>query len=174
MELIGHFLGILAIIVFFLSYQVFNKKKLIAMQAVATGLLCLQYFLIGAYSGFALNIVCLIRNLVYVFLGKKGKRNALLSILVAIAMIVVSAFSWEGYHSLFIMSGLVINSVCMGVCSAQGLRKSLIVSSGLIIIYDIFSHSYSGIINESISIISAIIGIVRYIKAQKKGDKNEG
>lgn len=173
MELVGHFLGILAVIIFFLSYQVFDKKKLLAFQTVATALLCLQYLLIGAFSGFALNIVCLSRNLLYFFFGKKGKRNIFLSSIVAVAMLTVSLFSWEGYHSLFIISGLVINSVCMGIFDSQNLRKSIILTCSLLIIYNVFAHSYSGIINESISIISAIVGIVRYNNAKKKGEVYE-
>ena len=52
MEMIGHILGVIAIGLFFLSYQIFEKKNLLIVQTLATTLLCLQYLLIGAYSGF--------------------------------------------------------------------------------------------------------------------------
>jgi len=62
MEILGHVIGFIALALFVWSYQLHEKKKLIVVQTVGTALMCLQYILIGAYSGFALNIVCLIRN----------------------------------------------------------------------------------------------------------------
>ena len=56
---------------------------------------------------------------------------------------------------------------CMGIFNSQNLKKSIILTCSLLIIYNIFVNSYSGIINESISIVSAVIGIIRYVKAKK-------
>ena len=60
MAAIGHILGVIAIIMFFISYQIHDKKKLIIVQSIATGLMTVQYLFIGAFSGFALNVVCLV------------------------------------------------------------------------------------------------------------------
>ncbi|MGM9668004.1 MAG: YgjV family protein [Eubacteriales bacterium] len=165
MEIIGHIFGFIAIALFFLSYQVFDKKKLLFIQTLATALICLQYLLIGAYSGFALNAVCIVRNILYYHRDKKILSGLWLPILFVFIMAGVSLFSWDGYHSLLIVLGLMINTVCMGVCNAQNLRKSVLITCPLVIIYNLFERSYSGIISESISFISAIIGIIRYKKA---------
>ena len=164
MEIIGHAFGVVAIGMFFLSYQMFDKKKLLLVQTLATATLCLQYILIGAYSGFALNIVCIIRNVLYYRRDKKGVSGILLPIILALTMAIVSLFSWDGYHSLFIILGLMINTVCMGVCNSQNLRKSILITCPLILIYNLFELSYSGAISETISLISAVIGIIRYNK----------
>ena len=71
MEILGHAIGVIAIGLFFLSYQIFEKKKLLFVQTLATAMLCLQYVLIGAYSGFVLNIICVIRNILFYHLDKK-------------------------------------------------------------------------------------------------------
>lgn len=165
MQLLGHSIGAVSIGLFFLSYQVFDKKKLLFVQTLATTLLCLQYILIGAYSGFGLNIVCIIRNVLYYHRDKKFLSGLWLPISLSALMVVVSLFSWDGYYSLFIIFGLAINTVCMGICNSQNLRKSILITCPLILIYNIFSGSYSGIISESISICSALIGIFRYRKA---------
>lgn len=167
MEIIGHVFGVVAIGSFFLSYQMFDKKKLLFVQTFATAMLCLQYILIGAYSGFGLNIVCIIRNILYYRRDKKGTHGIWLPITLALTMAVVSLFSWDGYHSLFIIFGLMINTVCMGVCNSQNLRKSILISCPLILIYNLFELSFSGAVSETISIISAIIGIVRYKKSSQ-------
>ena len=167
MEIVGHILGAVAIGLFFLSYQVFDKKKLLIVQTLATAMLCLQYIFIGAYSGFALNIVCIIRNLLYYRRDKRNISGSGLPILLALLMAFVSLFSWDGYHSLLIIAGLMINTVCMGVFDSQRLRKSILLTCPMILVYIVFEASYRGMISEAMSIISAIIGIVRYKKASR-------
>lgn len=165
--LIGHALGFVSVGLFFYSYQRTKKSKIMAIQTVATALSCIQYLLIGAFSGFALNIVCIIRNFVFYYRDKNHKTGLVSPVLFALCMAVVSVFSWEGIHSLLITLGLVVNTVCMGVFDAKKFRKTILISSSLILIYNVFASSYSGMLSESISLISVVIGIVRYRNTQQ-------
>lgn len=169
MEIAGHIVGAIAIATYFLSYQFSDKKKLLAVQTAATALNCLQYLLIGASSGFALNIVCIVRNILFFAVEQKGagKKFAWLPYALAVVMGVVSLFSWDGVYSLLIIVGLMLNTVFMGICNSQNLRKSLLLTCSMVVIYNIFAGSYTGIISESISIISAIIGIIRFRNEEK-------
>ena len=165
--LIGHALGFVSVGLFFYSYQRTQKRKIMIIQTVATALSCVQYLLIGAFSGFALNIVCIIRNFTFYYRDRNKKTDLTSPIFFAVCMAVVSFFSWEGIHSLLITLGLVFNTVCMGVFNAKTFRKTILISSSLILIYNIFASSYSGILSESISLISVIIGIIRYRDTQQ-------
>ena len=164
--LIGHVLGFISVGLFFYSYQRTQKRKIMIIQTVATALSCVQYLLIGAFSGFALNVVCIIRNFVFYHRDKKQVTDLAMPVLFALCMAVVSFFSWEGIHSLLITLGLVVNTVCMGIFDAKNFRKTILISSSLILIYNIFAFSYSGILSESISLISVAIGIIRYRDTQ--------
>lgn len=164
MELFGHILGFVAVCVFFISYQVYEKRKLLLLQSLATGILSLQYLLLGAWSGFGLNLVCLLRNFCFYHRDKRFFEGKFWPPAFALLMAGVSILSWDGYHSLFIILGLMLNTLCMGFLNAQGLRKSILLSCPLIIAYNVFEMSVAGIINESISIVSALIGIARYHK----------
>ncbi|MBQ3006338.1 MAG: YgjV family protein [Clostridia bacterium] len=165
--LIGHILGFVSVGLFFYSYQRTQKRKIMIIQTVATALSCIQYLLIGAFSGFALNIVCIIRNFTFYHRDKNKSTELASPVLFALCMAVVSFFSWEGIHSLLITLGLVVNTVCMGIFDAKKFRKTILISSSLILIYNIFASSYSGILSESMSLISVIIGIVRYRNTQQ-------
>ena len=173
LTLIGHALGFVSVALFFYSYQRTKKSKIVIIQTVATALSCIQYLLIGALSGFALNIVCIIRNFVFYYRDKNKRTDLTAPILFAVGMAVVSFFSWEGIHSLLITAGLVFNTVCMGVFNAKTFRKTILISSSLILIYNIFASSYSGILSESISLISVIIGIIRYRSEKKPAGSNQ-
>lgn len=164
---IGHVLGFVSVGLFFYSYQCTEKRKLMIIQTVATALSCVQYLLIGAFSGFALNLVCIIRNLAFYFRDKYKRTDLVLPILFSVCMAAASAFSWEGTHSLLITAGLVVNTMCMGMFGASDFRKTILISSSLILIYNIFAVSYSGILSESISLVSVVIGIIRYSTSQK-------
>jgi hypothetical protein len=59
---------------------------------------------------------------------------------------------------------LAINSFCTGVCIPQNFRKSLLLTCVLALIYNVIVFSIAGMLNESISIVSAIIGIIRFKK----------
>mgnify|MGYP003289836543 CR=1 FL=1 len=172
-ELIGHVLGFISVGLFFYSYQRTQKRKIMLIQTVATALSCIQYLLIGAFSGFALNIVCIIRNFVFYFRDKNHSTGLLTPVLFAVSMAIVSFFSWEGTHSLLITMGLVVNTVCMGIFDAKDFRKTILVSSSLILVYNIFAFSYSGILSESISLISVIIGIIRYRNSYQPVNANK-
>lgn len=168
---IGHVLGFISVGLFFYSYQCTEKRKLMVVQTVATALSCVQYLLIGAFSGFALNTVCIIRNLAFYYRDKYKRTDIIIPLLFSLSMAVVSVFSWEGIHSLLITLGLVVNTMCMGIFDAKDFRKTILISSSLILLYNIFAFSYSGILSESISLISVVIGIIRYNNIQKPAQK---
>lgn len=167
-KLTGHCIGFVSTGLFVYSYQRSKKRKLLIIQTIATALSCIQYLLIGAFSGFALNIVCIIRNFVFYYRDINHRKDWTSPIILSLIMGIASLLSWEGIHSLLITFGLIFNTMCMGMFGAKNFRKTILASSLMILIYNIFAGSYSGIINESLSIISVIIGIIRYNSSAQK------
>ena len=165
-QLLGHAIGFISVALFFYSYQRSKKSKIMIIQTVATALSCVQYLLIGAFSGFALNVVCIIRNFAFNYRDKKQSKSLVVPVLFSLGMAVVSIFSWEGVHSLLITAGLVVNTMCMGIFDAKDFRKTILISSSLILVYNVFALSYSGMLSESISLLSVVIGIIRYSSTQ--------
>lgn len=160
--IIGQVLGILATVICFISYQTNTKKNILFTQLLMTLCICLSFLFLGAYTGFALNIIGLVRNVTYYFVKEKTKTHYLAMVLLTISMIIVGISSWHGPVSLFIIIALAVNTVFLGIGNPQLLRKSMLFTSSLIIICDIFVLSIGGIANESVAIVSSIIGILRY------------
>lgn len=172
-EIIGQVLGIIAMLLFALSYQIKNMRALLVVQTGAALSNCISYLLLGATSGFALNIICVTRNIIYYFLGKRPRLTLPISLGLAAAMAVVGAFSWEGPVSLLIIIPLMVNTVFMSIPDPQLLRKSVIGTSSTILIYNCFVFTVGGIISESLSVISSIVGIIRYRKAPRQTPEAE-
>ena len=59
---------------------------------------------------------------------------------------------------------LAINTVFMALGVPQWLRKSILLTSMLILIYNILEFSVGGMINEVLAISSVVVGIVRFRK----------
>ena len=163
-EIIGQILGIVATIITFASYQVNTKSRLLIIQTTATLCTCLSFLFLGASTGFALNIVCIIRNVAFYFQKDRSTVHTVTAVALSLTMIVLGIFSWQGPVSLLIMIALAANTLFMATGNPQLLRKSVIVTSGLILVYNAIVFSIGGMTNEGISIVSSIIGIIRFKK----------
>jgi hypothetical protein len=162
LQLIGQLFGGIAVLLGFLSFQVSSSKKLLLVQIATAAVFCIHYLLIGATSACILNIVGIIRNIIYYHRDKKFFSGNYIPYLFGLIMLISGIFSWQGIFSLFLVSGQVINTVCLSLKNPQNIRKSILVSSPLVLIYDVYALSIGGIIYESVVIISSIIGLRRY------------
>jgi hypothetical protein len=152
-----------------------DRKTILLVQAIGIALITTQYFMIGATSGAVLNCVCLLRTVFFYFADGKIKslllKKYLFPTFFTILICAFAIFSWEGWYSIFILLCLAINSFCVGACNPQNLRKSMIFTCILAFIYNVYVFSIGGMANEILSLISALIGIIRYKKTQL--DKTE-
>lgn len=172
MYILGQILGFIAIALGILSYQMKTQKNLLLLQLANSAIFCLHYLLIGAISGMALNLVGLTRNVVFFRRNLKGKKDKLTPIIFTVITAIVGIISWEAWYSIFVFSGMVIHAFCMAFSNAQNVRKSILVTSPLVIIYDVFAHSVGGAIYETVAIVSSVLGIVRHRENKMHKNKN--
>ena len=165
--IIGQGIGIVAIALGFLTYQMKTREKLVFMQVAVAMCFCLHYLMIGASSGLALNILSVFRNGTYYFLGKKGPVDKKWAIFFSIVAGVIGVFSWQAWYSIFVVLGIVIHSYCISFSKAEHIRRSILVTSPLVLIYDIFVLSIGGMVYESTAIVSSIIGELRFKKEKQ-------
>ncbi len=161
-EIIGQALGIICVLLGFVNYQLKTHKQVLYVNILTVACFSLHYFLIGAYVGMALNGVAVLRNIVYYFTGKNEKNNKIAATIFTVIMGAMGALSWQGAYSILIILGLMINSYCMSLQNPNALRKSILVSSPLVLLYNFFVLSIGGIVYESVGMLSAVIGLLRY------------
>lgn len=159
---IGQALGVLATLITFLSYQFNTKRGVLLANAAATLSTCLSYLFLGANTGFVLNIVCILRNVIFFLLPSESRGGKISAALLALLMIVLGALSWQGPASLLIIVALATNTVFLSLGKPQALRYSILLTSSLILVYNIFVFSIGGMVNEGVAITSALIGIIRF------------
>ena len=170
----GQVFGILATTLNFISYQVNRKKVLLFIQTAATACTCLSFFFLGASTGFALNIICIVRNIVFYFLPPRSRLFYPSVATLTLLTVGCGVLSWQGPVSLIIIVALAANTVFLSFANPQFLRKSILITSPLVILYNIFAFSIGGILSELIAILSSAIGLYRYrINHKQEADSNE-
>ena len=160
--LIGQILGVVAVILGFITYQMRSPKALLIVNLITCGVFCAHYLLIGAISGFVLNALGIVRNLVYTNRDKKIFSSPVWPYIFAVIMLIAGLVTWQDWRTILMICALVINSVCLSLKNAQHIRYSLLITCPLVMLYDILVHSYGGIVYEGMSIASAVIGIIRF------------
>ena len=163
-EIIGQVISVIAVLITFLTYQMRTGRSIMITLSAATIVSCIAYAMLGGTTALWLNLVSILRNFLYCFHKKHKILHISLPILLATVMSVMSVFLWEGYHSLFFVVGLALNTLAMGYFNPQNLRKSILLTSSLILIYNLFIPSIGGTINEIVAISSAVVGLIRYRK----------
>ena len=165
---IAQALGVVAIILGFINYIVKTRGQVLFVNSVTTLCFVLHYLCLGAWAGMALNLVAFIRNIFYYYAGKNGKVSKGLSITFTVIMgamgITVSLITKEGWYFILSVLALMINSYAMSFQNPNSIRKSILITSPMVLAYDCFVLSVGGAVYESVAIISAIIGLIRYKK----------
>ena len=170
--IIGQVLGFVAVALAILSYQMKTQRRLLFLKLGNAVVNAVHYLFIGAISGMALNLVSPVKYLVYLKRNSKGSNDKVIPILFTLITAAVGIITWTEWYSVFVFSGMVIHAFCMSFSDPQKVRISLLFTSPMVIVYNIFAMSISGVVYETVAIVSAVIGIVRYRK-KKNTEKNE-
>lgn len=173
-EIAGQIISIVAVIVSFITYQMKSKRGIMVMLSVATGISCIAYAMLGGTVALVLNLVSIVRNICYCNSDKRILSSKAIPVVLALIMGVLSIFTWEGAHSAFFVVGLMLNTLAMGYWGPQNLRKSILLTSSLILIYNLFIPSIGGTVNEVVAITSAVIGLIRYRKNNTAPEADQG
>lgn len=161
-EIIGQIISVVAVIITFVTYLMKSSTQIFVTNAIATAVSCVAYAMLGGTTALGLNILCVVRNVCYLYKDRNKYTARVLPVVLALIMAVMSAFLWEGYHSLFFVVGITLNTLAMGYFNPQNLRKSILLTSSLILIYNLLMPipSIGGSINELVAISSSVIGLI--------------
>jgi hypothetical protein len=162
MILAGQIMGWGAALMTFLSYQCKDHKKLLIVQTLSSLSICISYLLLGAWSGMLLNVICIVRNFIIYRKDIKIFSYSFWPYALAAVMGAGGLLSWQGPMSLLVIVALVANTVFLYFPNVQNLRKSILITSTMVLIYNAYYNVWGGVVNEMIAITSSAVGIYRY------------
>ncbi len=161
LSIIAGLLGVGANVVI---YQQHKKEKLLIWKLVSDVLWALHYFFLAAYSGTAVAVIGIFREIsFYGQIKKPTKSKGLLIFFICISLI-SAVITWKNGFSILPAAASVISIISFWNGKPSVTRYLAFAISACMLTYDVYCHSYIGIGNEIFTICSAFIGVVRYRK----------
>lgn len=156
-QLIGG-LGILASII---SFQCKKHNFVLLFRTLNEFLFAIQYFLLGAYTGMAMNLVGCIRNIIFTKQISKHKKTTVGVILFSVLFTVFGIVTWQGLKSVLIIIAKILSTLAYGNKNTSFVRKTILISSTGWLVYNLLVFSIAGVLCEAFTLTSIIIGIIR-------------
>lgn len=153
-------------IVIFNGISAFQKKKdkLMLYNAVSNFLCCVQYLLLGAYTGIICCLIAVIRNIV--FSKYKIVPMYIFVIYVVISLVANIPFI-HGIIDILPIIAIVVYAYALRQSKVKEIKKSLIVSGICGLIYDINQRAYSGLLLNLTDLVGGINGVIKKKRRRK-------
>ncbi|MBQ3287701.1 MAG: YgjV family protein [Firmicutes bacterium] len=162
-ETLIQIIGFIAMAFFIISYQIRSNRALFLCQLLGCCLFCLQFCIMGAYTGALGLLVNIARN---VLLLKADDwpwvRRGTTLLGVILLLLVMTVYTWAGWISLLPFISVAVTCVGYWTDNAQKIRLSQLIGSPCTLLYDLMIGSWGGVLSETITLLSIIISIFRF------------
>ena len=148
-----------------ITFYVKERKAVLILNFIATISIAIAYILLGAWTGLAMSIVVIIRNIIFLLDEKKnGKRETInktdiiILVILYVISIIFTIFSYNGIFSLLSVAATMLDTY--GIWQKKvALYKLIGIPKGILWgLYNIYIMSIFGIILESILLICSTTG----------------
>ncbi len=176
-EWIAQIIGFFAMGVAIVSFQQKSRRGILAFQFLSSLSWMVHMILLGALSGALLNVVGVVRCVVYYFReDKEWARHSAWQVGFVAGFAVMCAISFaggEGAAALIPFSGMVLTTFSHALKDPFRVRAVTFFNSPLWMWYDIINGSVSGVANEIVCMASILLAIVRVDIPNIKKKKRE-
>lgn len=156
--------GIAGVALYLLCFQLKSAKKILACKLFSSVLYVLQYLLLFAFVGAAMDTASLVTT---TFAYKKDTKFVIkykipILIVLHIAILAIGALLYENLFSLFAIAGVLFESVASWMKKEKMIRVISIFSVIFWLVYNIVSGAYGSAIGSILALISIITALIRY------------
>lgn len=168
--IVAQIFGALALTILIISLQKNSKTKLLLYQSISSLLYALQYLFLNAYTGCFMNLICMIRNIIFNQYPKKRPPVYWL-IITIVLMIFFSSLSYTGVISFLPMIAVILYSIALWHGNLTVIRTTEIISCSLYILYNIKVLAITGLIATIIELVGAIVAVYKFDIKKKKENR---
>lgn len=172
MLIISQIIGLAAVALYLLSYQLKKRNHIVWVTCISNALYVLQYILLGAFSGAIMDFMSTVSSF---FAAKKNdlpfsRFKKLLTVIniLAIAVVgLVSAFIQGEWLELLPIAGALFQTGGLWCDDEQTIRKFGLLSAPFWLIYNFLSQAYGASLGSVLAIVSVTVAMIRYRKRGK-------
>ncbi len=172
---ISQIFTILTYIFLALTYYAKDRRKLLLLSFLSLSANMMAYSLLNAWTGIAMCIVALIRNIIFMIdENKNGKREIITKIDIFILIflfmisIILAIFTYNGFFSLLSVFATLLYTFSVWQKKTSFYKLLGIPVEILWLLYNIYIMSIFGIIAETILLICTVTGYWLEVRKSKK------
>ena len=162
---IGQGIGIIALTLAVISFQQKTHTYILWFQLLANFFFVVHFGLIGAVTGAILNVVALLRSIVFINKGKKWADNIFWLFFFCAASILAGIFTCDfasdGIKPILPIAGMICSTVAFWIKSPKVVRIVAFPSSPLWLVYNALNLSVAGVATEIVNMTSIVIAMIR-------------
>lgn len=169
-KIIAGIFGFIALMVYIISMQTNNKKKLLIFLIISNIFYALQYLMLDAYAGLFVSLIGMFRSMIFLKFEKEKKEIPLYVLFVIWGLVLYSGIlSYDGLISLIPLATSFIYAWVIWQKNLKIFRMFCLVNALSWIFYNYVVGAYVGAISSIIELVFAIIAVVRLdlIKGKK-------
>lgn len=163
-------IGILAVVLQLLLMHGKNMRNILHRKLCMDIAWAAHFLILGAYTGFLANVLCLMRELV--FLKSKADRNSTVGKMQLLLFVLLNwvgaALTWRGVYSLIPAAATSIATYSYWQKNVTVTRVIGMVCNILMFTYDVFVLSYAGMLGETLSFLSIALALFLGRKSTKQ------
>ena len=161
---IANAVGVLAAVIYVLSYQQKRRKWIVLLGAISRMLFVAQYVLLGAYEGAVLDVIGALAGLLA---GRKEapfiKKNLPWIIAtIHLAILGVGIWLYVDVFSIFVIAATTLHVGALWFSKEKTIRRLSLAGSPCWLVYNVASKAYPSAVSDSFTIVSIIVAMFRY------------
>ncbi len=164
MKLFAQIVGVLAVITFLLSYQQKKRRNIIVLNATSRVLYIIQYIMLGAFEGAALDILGTVSSVCAQNKNKGFIKRYVKAffILINLVIVAVGLFLYEDIFSLFPIVGVILHTGAFWITKEKTIRVISFLGSPFWLVYNLANCAYGSALGDALTMLSIGIAIYRY------------
>ena len=175
MEIASLIAGLGAVALYLLCFQLKEAKKLLACRFLSSILYVVQYILLFAFVGAAMDASAAVTSY---FAYKKDapwvkKYKIPILIVTNLTIIAVGILLYENIFSLLPIAGVLFESAAGWMKNEKRIRIVSLFAVPCWLVYNVISRAYGSVIGSALALISIIVALIRYSKKKKSVQNNE-
>ena len=161
---VGQIVGILAVVFYLLSYQLKKRRSIVLLNSFSSALYVIQYLLLGAIEGAAMDIISTIsavtaNNKEKSFIAKYVKA---IIVIINMLLLAVGIIFYKNIFSIFPVLGAMLQVSALWITDEKKIRLVSFLGVPFWLIYNLISQAYGATVGSVLCMISIGSAIYRY------------
>lgn len=160
-NIIAQIIGVFGLVCSLLSFQMKNRKWIMAFQMTASLSFSTQLFMLGAVTGGCVDMISFIRTMIFSQNSKKWASSPVWLYVFIVIMILTGILTWQNAWDLLPIAGSILSTIALWMKREKHIRLISLTVGPCWLVYNLVKGAWSGALNEVLAMTSIVIGLIR-------------